>query len=340
MGSARSTHGFSKAASRRSNETGHHDGVGCVDRRRRSRDVRPDFNDLRTVDQDVGILEFANRRVERYNASPFQQQPATRRSLLKCAGSGHGEACSRKKIATGRLFLHGLILWQRIIRQEESPDTIFGPMELLSVNVGEEQPIRGGKPSGKTGIYKMPVTRPVQITTLGLRGDAIVDTVNHGGPDQAVYVFTRPDYDWWSAHIGRTLEPGTFGENLTLSSLESAALNIGERLQVGGVLLEVTSPRVPCVTIAARMQDPQFVRKFKEAERPGVYCRVLKTGSVQAGDLVDLIPYSGTKVSILETFRAFFKKSFTVEELQRFLSVPLHYRHREYCEGLLREMER
>jgi MOSC domain-containing protein YiiM len=212
-------------------------------------------------------------------------------------------------------------------------------MRILSVNVGKGQPIHGGKPSGRTGIFKTPVDVSVPIGFLGLQGDTIVDTENHGGPDQAVYVFTRPDYDWWSAHIGRPLEPGTFGENLTLSSLESAALNIGDRVRAGEVLLEITSPRVPCVTIAARMEDSQFVRKFREAERPGAYCRVLRTGSVQVGDPIDVIPYPETKVSILEAFRAFFKTSFTVAELQRFLSVPLHYKHREYCERLLREME-
>src|SRR5579872_5822711 len=119
-------------------------------------------------------------------------------------------------------------------------------MRVVSVNVGKEQPIRGAKPSGKTGIYKMPSAAPVQVTPLGLEGDAIVDTENHGGLDQAVYVFTMPDYTWWSTHLGRPLAPGTFGENLTLSDLESATLRIGDRLQVGQVLLEITAPRIPC----------------------------------------------------------------------------------------------
>ena len=212
-------------------------------------------------------------------------------------------------------------------------------MNLLSVNVGEERAIQGGKPSGRTGIYKLPHTDPVEITTLGLKGDAIVDKKNHGGPDQAVYVYTKPDYEWWSTHIGRQLEPGTFGENLTLSDLESASLHIGDRLRAGSVLLEVTSPRMPCVTIAARMKDPQFVRKFREAERPGVYCRVLETGSVQAGDLVEHIRYPEVQVTILESFRAFYEQSFTARQLRRFLAVPLHRKDRQYYEELLKQIE-
>ncbi len=209
-------------------------------------------------------------------------------------------------------------------------------MHVVSVNVGEEQPIRHGKPSGKTGIYKTPRAEPVLVTPLGLEGDAIVDTENHGGLDQAVYVFTVPDYAWWSAHIARPLEPGTFGENLTLSALESATLNVGDRLRVGEILLEITAPRIPCVTIAARMEDAQFVKKFRYAEKPGVYCRVIETGYVRVKDAVTLIPYQGPAVGVLELFRGFYnKKQLTEHELRRFLAVPIQDKGRPHYEQML-----
>ena len=208
-------------------------------------------------------------------------------------------------------------------------------MHVVSVNVGTEQPILHGKPSGKTGIYKMPRMDPVRVTPLGLEGDAIVDTENHGGLDQAVYVFTLPDYTWWSAHIGRTLEPGTFGENLTISDLDSATLSIGDRLRVGEVLLEITAPRIPCVTIAARMKDPQFMKKFRHAEKPGVYCRVIETGCVTVNDPVMLIPYDGPVVSALDVFRCVYKKRLTADELRRFLAVPIPHKMRPHYEEML-----
>jgi MOSC domain-containing protein YiiM len=200
-------------------------------------------------------------------------------------------------------------------------------VKLLSVNVGEERAIQGGKPSDRTGIFKLPRAGPVKIVALGLEGDAIVDKENHGGPDQAVYVYTKPDYDWWSVHIGRPLGPGMFGENLTLSDLESASLLIGDRLRVG-------------VTIAARMKDPQFVKKLCNAEKPGAYCRVLETGAVQAGDTVEHIPYPGVHVSLLESFRAFYRNGLTEADLRRFLRVPLHSKDRRYYEELLKQIER
>lgn len=208
-------------------------------------------------------------------------------------------------------------------------------MHVVSVNVGAEKPIRGGKPSGKTGIYKTPRAEPVQVTPLGLVGDAIVDTESHGGLDQAVYVFTMPDYAWWAEHIGRSLQPGTFGENLTLSDLESATMAVGDRLRVGEILLEITAPRIPCVTIAARMEDPQFVKKFRHAEKPGVYCRVIETGHVAVNDPVTLEPYQGPVVGVLELFRGFYNKRLTEDELQRFLAVPIPEKERPHYEEML-----
>jgi len=202
-------------------------------------------------------------------------------------------------------------------------------MQLLSVNVGHEQAIQYAKESGVTGIYKIPTDAPIAITKLGLTGDTISDTENHGGVDQAVYVYGSADYAWWAEALGRLLAPGTFGENLTISDLESASLNIGDRLQVGAVLLEISAPRIPCVTLATRMGDPMFVKRFREAERPGVYCRVIDTGAVTVGDPVSLIAYTGATVSVIENFRAFYDKETPEATIRRLLAAPIAIRDRQ-----------
>ena len=211
-------------------------------------------------------------------------------------------------------------------------------MQLLSVNVGSEEPIENAGKSGKTGIYKRPVRAPVEITTGGLADDTISDVKNHGGVDQAVYVFGIPDYEWWSRGLGRELPPGTFGENLTIAGLESATTNIGDRLEVGPVVLEVTAPRIPCATLAARMDDPFFVKRFRWAERPGVYCRVVREGKVRAGDPVEIRPYDGATVSILEMFRDFFVPEPDEEAIRRQLAAPIATRARVIKEKQLREL--
>lgn len=211
-------------------------------------------------------------------------------------------------------------------------------MRLSSVNVGRERSIPDAKTSGKTGIYKSPVETPVWISAGGLSGDEIADVENHGGVDQAVYVFGTSDYDWWSEELGRELSPGTFGENLTITELESAGLCIGDRLVIGPVVLEVTDPRIPCVTLAARMGDPLFVKRFRRAERPGLYCRVIREGRVRAGDRVSLVEYSGEKVPAVELFRDFFEPDLSEGTIRRHLAAPIAIRSRMEKEKQLGEV--
>ena len=202
-------------------------------------------------------------------------------------------------------------------------------MQLLSINIGAARAVDPARPHDITGIYKEPVAGPVQVTRLGLPGDAIISTRHHGGPDQAVYVYGGADYAWWAGELGRELAPGTFGENLTIGDLESAPLVIGDRLHIGGVLLEVTAPRIPCDTFARRMGDPDFVARFRAAERPGCYCRVIHEGTIQVGDPVTLEPYAEEPVTIGEVFRDYYEREHSLKDIYRFLAAPLAERARE-----------
>jgi MOSC domain-containing protein YiiM len=104
---------------------------------------------------------------------------------------------------------------------------------------------------------------------------------------------------------------------------------------VGEVLLEVTAPRIPCVTLAARMGDPKFVKRFRAAERPGLYCRVIETGMVRAGDPVSLEPYQGETVMALELFREFYDKNADETMIRRILAAPIDIRGRREYEAQL-----
>lgn len=215
---------------------------------------------------------------------------------------------------------------------------ITSETSVTSVNIGEERVIHNAKSSGKTGIYKIPTSAPVEVTPYGLQGDVIIDVKNHGGLDQAVYVYFTPDYAWWSQALGQELLPGTFGENLTISRLESARLSIGDRLLTGQVTLEVTAPRIPCVTLAARMDDPTFVKRFRFAERPGVYCRVIRPGLIQAGDAVTYQPYASETLTALEMFNDYYEGRKDEATIRRHLAVPIAERDRVEREEQLRNL--
>ena len=206
--------------------------------------------------------------------------------------------------------------------------------QIERVNIGEKRSFAND--TGRTGIYKSPVSGAVRLGALGLEGDYVADQKHHGGLDQAVYVYFLEDYTWWSAKLGRHLAPGTFGENLTISGLASLDLAIGDRLVVGDVVLELTAPRIPCGTLARRMEDREFVKAFRHAERPGSYCRVIAEGEVSAGLPVTHQPYAGTRVGLVGMFRDWFvRKTLDEGRLRETLAAPIAARARKDWEDLL-----
>lgn len=211
-------------------------------------------------------------------------------------------------------------------------------MHLISVNIGQKQTQQKGNELETTGIYKLPTREPVEIKSLGIPQDVICDQKNHGGPDQAIYIYCKPDYDWWSAELGQKLGPGTFGDNLTISELESTQFNIGDRLHLGSAILEITAPRIPCSTLAARMGNPMFVKVYRRAERPGLYCRVIQEGTVNAGDEVTVERFDGETSSIAQLFNDYYDKGITEETLRRHLRAPIAVRLRKTLEGSLEKV--
>ena len=211
-------------------------------------------------------------------------------------------------------------------------------MNVLSVNLGQERILQRNGRVEVTDIFKIPTHEPVKVTKLGLEGDVIVSKKHHGGPDQAVYVYGAGDYEWWSKELGMDIAPGTFGENLTISELESATFHIGDYLQLDGVTLQVTAPRIPCRTFATRMNDSQWVKTFRHAERPGLYCRVIQEGFVKMSDPVSIERYEGETVPVLEMFREYYDKDKTEEIIRRTLRAPIAIRARRDLEKEMRNL--
>ena len=211
-------------------------------------------------------------------------------------------------------------------------------MIVVSVNLGEKRILHRKERVEITGIFKFPTNESVKVTKLGLEGDVIVSKKHHGGPDQAIYVYGLADYAWWAKELGREILSGTFGENLTISELESAKFKVGDYIHIGDVTLQVSAPRIPCGTFAARMDDPQWVKRFRYAERPGLYCRVLKEGFVQAGNTVSIERFTGETVSILDMFRDYYYKNKSEETLLRYLNAPIAIRDRSSFEEQLQRL--
>ncbi|MDP9228148.1 MAG: MOSC domain-containing protein [Actinomycetota bacterium] len=176
---------------------------------------------------------------------------------------------------------------------------------LLSVNVGMPRTVDYRGERGTTGIWKQPVDGRIAVSGVNLAGDGQADLSAHGGVDKAVYAYSREDYDWWESELGRSLAPGTFGENLTVAGLDPSTALVGERWRVGSALLEVSEPRFPCFKLGIRMEDPRFLKRFAAARRPGTYLRIVSAGEIGAGDEIEVVERPRHEVTIARFAEAY-----------------------------------
>lgn len=195
-------------------------------------------------------------------------------------------------------------------------------MKVIAICLGKPERLPGK--SYKTGINKQPVTYPVHVDENGLLGDSICNGKYHGGSEQAVYIEGAETLSWWTSEFQRDLTPGLFGENLVVEGLENGNVCAGDRFVFsGGVVLEATSPRVPCSTFTAHMSDPKMAKRYMAAARPGIYCRVIAGGTISSGEDIRFEPFVGERVRIADLM-VFQPKRMAPEQRERYLRAPLH----------------
>jgi MOSC domain-containing protein YiiM len=194
-----------------------------------------------------------------------------------------------------------------------------GRAKVLSVNVGGPREFEYHGRRARSAIWKSPVAGRLAARGVNLEGDDQADRNAHGGPDKAIYAYAIEDTRWWEKQIGRSLTYGEFGENLTTQGIELNDALVGERWQIGSVMVEVSEPRVPCWRLAVRMNDPLFPRRFSEALRPGTYLRIVEEGDLGAGDEIRVVSKPNHELTIRDVFRIYLRDR---NEASRLLSVP------------------
>lgn len=96
------------------------------------------------------------------------------------------------------------------------------------------------------------------------------------------------------ASQGISIGPGIMGENITVAGIDVMQLELGICLAIGPALVEITEKRNPCYQLNGI--DPRLLKAvaFKQDRRiifkAGMMARILKGGTVRAGDSVTVLP--------------------------------------------------
>lgn len=193
--------------------------------------------------------------------------------------------------------------------------------KVVSLNLGLPVEMAHGSKEVLTGIVKRPSADEHFLSFTGLEGDGQGDTVNHGGPDKAVCVYFENHFAYWSEQYGKPFEPGAFGENLTVSDWTEDDLRIGDVVQIGEAIVQVSQPRQPCYKLGLRHDLPGLPQSVQQTGFTGFYFRVLKEGVIRAGTELKLVERHPADKSIAEANRLMYADKENIRGLRELLAV-------------------
>ncbi len=199
--------------------------------------------------------------------------------------------------------------------------------KILSIQVGLPQtrtavrPNDGAESEWESGIFKRPVSKAI-LGSTNLDGDGQADLRFHGGPDRAVLLFSVEHYPNWEERLGRKLEFGSFGENLSVEGIDEETVCLGDIWESDNVALEISQPRIPCSKLSRRLETPGFHLEVTKKARGGFYARTLREGLVTTGDVLSLARRPFPQWPIYRTFELYMHEKDDLSLLRELVAIP------------------
>lgn len=160
-----------------------------------------------------------------------------------------------------------------------------------------------------TSFFKHPVTGPVRVETEGIEGNVQADLRFHGDADKALLWYSADHYPLWQEELTiPEMVGGGFGENLTIRGLTEQSVCIGDRYQIGEVIVEVTQPRQPCWKLGRRWRIVDLPKQVIRTSRSGWYTRVIHPGVIEAGMNVERVSCPHPDWTIQRANRVFYQQ--------------------------------
>ena len=197
------------------------------------------------------------------------------------------------------------------------------PVSLKSINVSLPKEVPHEGKTVTTGIFKDRVEGRVMLHRLNLEGDGQADLWGHGGAFRAVYAYSHENYDYWAGELGRDDSAiGQFGENFTVEGMLDDEVCVGDVFRIGGALVEISQPRIPCYKLALKMAIEGFQNRFLESGRVGFYFRVLEDGEVGAGDDIVLVRRDPRRMTVRQVSNLLYFDKDDLDAAREALHIP------------------
>lgn len=174
--------------------------------------------------------------------------------------------------------------------------------KILGLYIGKPQQFRGAEQSsiGRTETYA-----PVFLSKMGLDGDQVADTKNHGGTDKALHLYPIEHYDRWRNILGdhdMLNRAGAFGENISADAMTEDKIKVGDQFKIGDAIIECSHGRQPCWKIEHHFGQKQMVIDILKHGHCGLYFRIVQEGVICAADIIEQIKIADHDWTVAKIF--------------------------------------
>jgi MOSC domain-containing protein YiiM len=163
----------------------------------------------------------------------------------------------------------------------------------------------------RSAIAKTPVRIPRQVLADGIVGDEQGDLSVHGGVDKAIHHYAFDHYTAWREQVNCEVlaSPGAFGENFSTLGWTEKDVNVGDIVEVGTCVLQISQPRQPCWKLNDHFGHPRIAAMVLSTGRTGWYYRVLQEGWVESGNQMRIVERSFPDWSIRQLSEILFQQT-------------------------------
>ena len=182
-------------------------------------------------------------------------------------------------------------------------------MHIDAISVGRPKEVEYEGKTMRTSIFKTPVEGPQKVTFTNIEGDEQANLKVHGGPTRPICVYASEYYAYWEEVMGVEKLPwGFFGENLNITGgVFEEKINVGDRFEVGTVILEALQPRFPCNKLGMKMGDKKYIKEVLDTGKTGFYVGVVQEGIISPGDEVKRTFINSDTITIDDITQLYYK---------------------------------
>lgn len=199
----------------------------------------------------------------------------------------------------------------------------FDPFPLRQIRAGKiKKSLAGGRI--ESAIFKTAIPGAVKITKDGIVTDER-SYEPHRHRDNALLHYNATHYEQWAQEIPASehfFKSGGFGENMCDGEVSEKNICIGDRIAIGEVIAEVTQPRSPCYKLNHRFEVRDMSKRTQTLLRTGWLYRIIKPGTIKAGDMVRLLERPHPEWSVVRVMYYLFLETSNTEMMEEIAQLP------------------